>query len=75
VFDFPKVFYVDPFLLKNKVKALEIQKTVKKLRAQKEEYENALIQLESFGEKGFNLIDLLSQTSCFLEHQTTKMES
>ncbi len=31
-FDFPTVFYVDPFLEKNKVQALNMQKTVRNLR-------------------------------------------
>jgi hypothetical protein len=32
VFDFPTTFYIDPFLLKNKVQALKIQKEVRHLR-------------------------------------------
>jgi hypothetical protein len=34
-FDFPTVFYVDPFLLKNKDRALEIQKAVRGLRKER----------------------------------------
>ena len=34
-FDFPTVFYIDPFLLKNKEKALQIQKKVRELRQKK----------------------------------------
>lgn len=31
-FDFPLTFFIDPFLLKNKDKALAVQKNVRKLR-------------------------------------------
>jgi hypothetical protein len=31
-FDFPTTFYIDPFLYKNKERALAIQKTVRGLR-------------------------------------------
>ena len=34
-FDFPTTFYIDPFLHKNKERALTIQKTVRGLRRQK----------------------------------------
>jgi hypothetical protein len=31
-FSFPQTFYIDPFLLENKDRALAVQKQVKKLR-------------------------------------------
>ena len=31
-FDFPNTFYIDPFLLKNRDQALQVQKKVRKLR-------------------------------------------
>ena len=42
---------------------------MKKLRQEKEEYENALKDLESFGEKGFNLLDVLTSTMQFFSKQ------
>jgi hypothetical protein len=42
LFDFPTTFYIDPFLLKNKDRALVIQKSVRSLRREKEKYLNAL---------------------------------
>ncbi len=42
VFDFPKVFFIDPFLHKNKETALKLQNSVRSLRQKKEQYLNAL---------------------------------
>lgn len=74
-FDFPQVFYIDPFLNKNKVQALEIQKRVRKLREEKAQYKEALKQLEKYGEKGLNLLDLLEHTTQFLSDQNSFMDT
>lgn len=74
-FDFPTTFFIDPFLLKNKEQALLVQKKVRKLRNEKEKYSNALRQLEKFGNNNLNLLDLLGDTTNFLESQKVNAEA
>ena len=60
LFDFPEVFYIDPFLLKNKDVALKLQKSVKSLRQEKAKYLQALESIYKYGENQFNLLSMLS---------------
>lgn len=66
VFEFPKVFYIDPFLLKNKEEALKVQGKVRNLRKQKDQYEKALLKIQHFGEKEISLLDILAGATQFL---------
>ena len=75
IFDFPTVFYIDPFLHKNKESALKIQNSVRSLRQKKDHYLNALEAIEKYGAKKFNLLDLLGETYGFLELQNNHMET
>lgn len=59
-FEFPNIFYIDPFLLKNRNEALQVQKKVRKLREEKQKYSDALKKMEKFGEKNINLLDMFT---------------
>lgn len=74
-FDFPPVFYIDPFLHRNRHTALQLQNSVRTLRHKKEQYLNALEAIEKYGTKKMNLLDLLGETESFLESQGSKMET
>lgn len=75
IFDFPTVFYIDPFLHKNKETALKIQNSVRSLRQKKEHYLNALEAIEKYGAKKFNLLDILGETHSFFEQQKNSMDT
>ncbi len=62
LFDFPTTFYIDPFLQKNKEQALKIQKSVRNLRRDKENYLSALETISKYGEKEFDLLEMLKYT-------------
>ena len=73
-FDFPTVFYIDPFLLRNRDEALKLQNQVRSLRQRTDQLLNAVEAIERYGPKKSSLIDLLSDTKGFLQEQNSQMD-
>ena len=69
-FDFPREFYIDPFLLENKEKSLLIRKEVTKLRQTKVRLLENLRKLENFNESSLSIGRILEETVAFLEMQS-----
>jgi ubiquitin carboxyl-terminal hydrolase 25 len=73
-FDFPTIFYIDPFLHRNKDTALKLQNSVRSLRQKKDQLLGAIEAIERHGARKVNLIDLLGDTRSFLEAESNSME-
>lgn len=68
-FDFPKEFYIDPFIIDNKEKSLKIRKEVTKLRQTKVRLLENLRKLENYNDSNLSISKILEETISFLEVQ------